>query len=138
MATERVEMHVLREILRQKLGLGRSHRQVATSVGVSAGKVAGVFTAARALGLDTATIDAMSDAELDARLHPKVARPGWVRSRIAQRCTWSTDHTAGDRRCRLCSRPRNGRPTTALGRAVARAPDLTRRRLALMLRGRTT
>jgi transposase len=65
-------MHVLREILRQKLGLGRSHRQVATSVGVSAGKVAGVFAAARALGLDTATIDAMSDAELDARLHPKV------------------------------------------------------------------
>jgi hypothetical protein len=56
-------MHVLREILRQKLGLGRSHRQVAASVGVSAGKVAGVFAAARALGLDIATIDAMSDAE---------------------------------------------------------------------------
>jgi len=36
---------------------------VATSVGVSAGEVASVFAAARALGLDTATIDAMSDAE---------------------------------------------------------------------------
>jgi hypothetical protein len=47
MATEKLEMHVLREILRQKLGLGRSHRQVATSVGVSAGIVAGVFAAAR-------------------------------------------------------------------------------------------
>jgi hypothetical protein len=44
MATERVEMHVLRGILRQKLGLGRSHRQVAASVGVSTGKVAGVFS----------------------------------------------------------------------------------------------
>ena len=52
MATERVEMHVLREILRQKLGLRRSHRQVATSLGVSAGKVAGVFADARALGLE--------------------------------------------------------------------------------------
>jgi transposase len=79
MATERVEMHVLREILRQKLGLGRSHRQVAASVGVSAGKVAGVFAGARALGLDVPTIDAMSDAELDARLHPKVAPTTGVR-----------------------------------------------------------
>ncbi len=65
-------MYVLREILRQKLGLGRSHRQVPASV-VSEGKVAGVFAGARALGLDFATIDAVSDAELDARLHPKVA-----------------------------------------------------------------
>lgn len=73
MATERVEMHVLREILRQKLGLGRSHRQVATSVGVSAGKVASVFADARTLGLDAAAVDAMSDAELDARLRPKTA-----------------------------------------------------------------
>ena len=36
-------MHVLKEILRQKLALGRSHRQVAASVGVSAGKVAECF-----------------------------------------------------------------------------------------------
>jgi hypothetical protein len=71
MATEKPEMHVLREILGQKLALGRSHRQVAASVGVSAGKVGGGFTDARALGLDAAAIDAMSDAELDARLHPK-------------------------------------------------------------------
>ncbi len=71
-------MHVLREILRQKLALGRSHREVAASVGVSAGKVAGVFTDARSLGLDAATIDAMSDEELDARLYPKAA-PASVR-----------------------------------------------------------
>ena len=78
MATERLERHVLREILRQKLALGRSHREVAASVGVSAGKVAGVFTDARSLGLDAATIDAMSDEELDARLYPKAA-PASVR-----------------------------------------------------------
>jgi transposase len=71
MATEKTEMHVLKEILRQKLALGRSHRQVAASVGVSAGKVAGVFSDARALGLDAAAVEAMSDAELDARLYPK-------------------------------------------------------------------
>jgi transposase len=72
MATEKIEMHVLKEILRQKLALGRSHRQVAASVGVSAGKVAGVYSDARALGLDAAAVEALSDAELDARLYPKV------------------------------------------------------------------
>src|SRR5271155_4176855 len=73
MTTERLAMHVLREILRQKLGLGRSHREVAASVGVSAGKVAGAFADARARGLDAAAIDALSDAELDARLRPRAA-----------------------------------------------------------------
>ena len=65
-------MHVLRDPS-QKLALGRSHRQVASSVGVSAGKVAGVFAEARALGLDAASIEAMSDVELDARFYPKAA-----------------------------------------------------------------
>src|SRR6185437_10679824 len=78
MATERLEMHVLREILRQKLGLGRSHRQVAASVSVSVGKVASVFAAARTLGLCAAAVDAMTDAELAARLYPK-APPACVR-----------------------------------------------------------
>jgi len=64
-------MHVLREILRQKLALGRSHREVARSVGVSAGKVAGVFADARALGLDGAAVEALTDAELETRLYPK-------------------------------------------------------------------
>jgi hypothetical protein len=54
MATEKLEMHVLREILRQKLALGRSHRQVAASVSVSAGKVAGVFTEPSCTPPDTA------------------------------------------------------------------------------------
>lgn len=54
-------MHVLREILRQKLGLGRNHRAVAASVGVSAGKVAGVFADARAHGLDAAAVEALTD-----------------------------------------------------------------------------
>jgi transposase len=73
MATERLAMHVLREILRQKLGLGRSHRQVAAAVGVSAGKVASVYADARSLGIDAAAVEAMTDAELAARLYPKTA-----------------------------------------------------------------
>ena len=64
-------MHVLREILRQKLALGRSHRQVAVAVGVSAGKVASVYADARSHGIDAAAVEAMTDAELTARLYPK-------------------------------------------------------------------
>jgi hypothetical protein len=89
MATEKTEMHVLKEILRQKLALGRSHRQVAASVGVSAGKVAGVFSDARALGLDAAAVEAMSDAELDARLYPRRRQRARGPSPTARHCTWS-------------------------------------------------
>ncbi len=64
-------MHVLKEILRQKLALGRSHRHVAASVGVSVGKVASVSSTASRLGLDAAAVALMSDAELEARLYPK-------------------------------------------------------------------
>ncbi|MES1179034.1 MAG: IS21 family transposase, partial [Myxococcales bacterium] len=64
-------MHVLREILRQKLVLGLTHRQVASAVGVSAGKVHSVYSDARSLGIDAAAVEAMTDAELAARLYPK-------------------------------------------------------------------
>ena len=73
-------MHILREILRQKLVLGRSHREVVASVGVSIGKVSSVLARAQALGLDAAGVEATSDAELDACLYPKATaasvRPG--------------------------------------------------------------
>lgn len=70
MATERLPMLHLREILRQKLALGRSHREVARSVGVSPSTVASAFADARAHGLDAAAVDALSDAELEARVYP--------------------------------------------------------------------
>ena len=76
MATERLSMRNTREILRQKLDLKRSHRQTAASVGVSAGKVASVFTRARALSLDAAGADRMSDGELAAVFHPKTPEAG--------------------------------------------------------------
>ena len=68
-------MHVVREIIRHKLALKRSHRQTAASVGVSAGKVASVFTRACTLGLDAAAVERMSDGELEAAFYPKTAEP---------------------------------------------------------------
>lgn len=58
--------------------LGLSHRQVASAVGVSAGKVHSVYSDARSLGIDGTAVEAMTDAELAARLYPK-AVPSCVR-----------------------------------------------------------
>ena len=52
MAAERLSMRQLKEVLRQKWVLGRSHRQIATSVGISAGSVGGAVCRATAAGLD--------------------------------------------------------------------------------------
>jgi len=68
-ATERLSMRQLREILRHKLVLGRSHRDTARSVGVSSGTVAGAVVRARSVGLDWAAITALTDEALDERLY---------------------------------------------------------------------
>jgi transposase len=62
-------MRHLREVLRQKLELKRSHRQVARSVGVSSGAVAGAVSRAKAVGLDWAGIQALADDVLEERLY---------------------------------------------------------------------
>jgi transposase len=69
MATERLTMQKLREILRHKLELGRSHRQVARALGISAGSVAGAATRVKALGLDWAAVCALDDEALETRLY---------------------------------------------------------------------
>jgi DNA-directed RNA polymerase specialized sigma24 family protein len=51
MATERLSMRKIREMLRLKWVAQRSHREVARSLGVSAGAVASAVSRARALGL---------------------------------------------------------------------------------------
>ena len=51
MPTERLSMRDIREILRQKWQLGRSHRQVAESVGVSAGAVGETMRRAKVVGV---------------------------------------------------------------------------------------
>lgn len=81
MATERLSMRHTREILRQKWAMGRSHREVAASVGVSAGAVGEVVGRAKRAGLATmAELETLSDEALDARLYgaprpPATERP---------------------------------------------------------------
>src|SRR5580658_5214623 len=72
MATERLAMHQAREILRQKLTLKRSHREVVAAVGVSMGAVSGVVTRAAALGLDW---EALEVRLYGPRISTRQARP---------------------------------------------------------------
>jgi len=81
MATERLLMRHIREILRLKWTLRRSHRDTARSLGISAGAVASVVTRAKAMALTWDTVGALSDDALERSLYgPKlaltVARPG--------------------------------------------------------------
>ncbi len=81
MATERLLMRHIREILRLKWTLRRSHRDTARSLGISAGAVALVVTRAKAMALTWDAVSALSDDALERTLYgPKlaltVARPG--------------------------------------------------------------
>lgn len=69
MATSRLPMRHLREIFRQKFELRRSHRQVARSLGMSSGTVAGAMTRAKACGLGWEQIQALGDEVLEERLY---------------------------------------------------------------------
>ena len=69
MATERLPMRKVREILRQKLELRRTNREVAASVGKSAGVVSTTLTRAKAVGLDWTTARALTEEELEDRLY---------------------------------------------------------------------
>src|SRR3989442_8329057 len=69
MATERLSMRKTREILRQKLELGRSHREVAASVGLSVGAVSATLVRAARAGVSWASVQALSDEALDERLY---------------------------------------------------------------------
>ena len=75
MATERLSMRQVREILRQKLVVGRSNRQVAASLGISNGAVSSTASRARTLGLDWEKVTALSDDALEERLYgPRSAK----------------------------------------------------------------
>ncbi len=75
MATERLSMRKLREILRLKWTLACSHRDVAASLQVSLGTVTAVLRRATLAGLDWAEVQPLTDDALEARLYG-VARPG--------------------------------------------------------------
>jgi transposase len=68
-------MRQTREILRQKWHLGRTHREVAQSLGISSGAVGTTVLRARAAGLEWAQVDALSDETLEARVYGPPAPP---------------------------------------------------------------
>ena len=69
MVTERLPMRSIREILRLKWTLKRSHRDTARSLGISPGAVASVMSRATALGLTWAALDDLNDEALEHRLY---------------------------------------------------------------------
>jgi transposase len=73
-------MRRTREILRQKWALGRSHREVAQSLGVSTGAISAVLARARTAGLSWETVAELGELDLDRKLYrfargESVARP---------------------------------------------------------------
>lgn len=61
-------MHRIREILRQKWNLKRTHREIAESVGCGVGTVWKVLNRAKAAGLDLRAAEALDDRELEQRV----------------------------------------------------------------------
>ena len=91
MATERLPMRHIREILRLKWRLQRSHRETARSLGISPGAVASVISRATGIGLTWDALEGLSDDALEQRLYgPKVtgraARPrpdpAWIHTEL--------------------------------------------------------
>lgn len=86
MGTERLSMRKVREILRLKWVGGYSHREVARSLGVSAGKVAETVSRARALEMTWEAVEGLGEDELERRLYGPRLGPG-VR-RPPPDCSW--------------------------------------------------
>lgn len=73
MATERLPMRKLRDILRLKWTLHRTHREVARSLGISLGAVGSVVTRASAKGLTWEAVSGLTDDALEEALYgPKL------------------------------------------------------------------
>lgn len=75
MAGRRLSMRRTREILRQKWALGRSHRAVAQSLGVSTGAVSAALARARAAELSWEVVEELGERELEHQLY-RSARGG--------------------------------------------------------------
>jgi transposase len=79
-------MRKIREILRQKWALGRSHREVAASLSVSVGIVAKTVLRATTAKLTWEIVAALDEAALETRLYGRGAEPGAARSEPD--CAW--------------------------------------------------
>lgn len=65
MATERLPMRKIREILRQKWVQGHRHRAIARGLGVGVGTVSEITRRASTAGLDWARVERLNDVELE-------------------------------------------------------------------------
>jgi transposase len=123
MATERLPMRTIREILRLKWSLSRSHRETARSLGISAGAVGSVVSRAAALGLTWAAVEPLTEEELDRRLHgPRLPAhatraepdPVWIHTELRYQSVtlellhleYLADHPDGYRYSAFCARYR--------------------------------
>lgn len=91
MVTKRLPMRHIREILRLKWTLKRSHRDTARSLGISPGAVASVMSRATAIGLSWDALDGLPDDALEQRLYgPRVTGcptrplpdPAWIHTEL--------------------------------------------------------
>jgi transposase len=71
MARKRLSMRKIREILRQKWVLRRSHREIARSLCKGTGTISVVASRAATAGLSWTDVEGLSDAELEGKLYPK-------------------------------------------------------------------
>ena len=84
MSQKRLSMRKIRELLRLKYELGRSHREIATSLGIANSTVSDYVRRASAAGFSWPLPEGLDDAALEAALFPapppsRVLRPdpGW-------------------------------------------------------------
>jgi transposase len=75
MATERLEMRKIREVLRLRWQEKLTVRQTARSLGISVGVVQKMTGRAEAAGFDWAGVTAISDAALEVRLYGRPTPP---------------------------------------------------------------
>ena len=88
MATERLVMRNVKEILRAKWELGLSNRQTAKSARVSPASVVNVVRRARSAGLNTyAEVVALDEADLEVRLYADDGS-GAAFPRVEPDCAW--------------------------------------------------
>jgi transposase len=74
MATERLPMRKIKDILRQKWLLGRRHRQIARALEIRVGTVSAVVGRAADAALRWKQVEALSESELEGRLYTTVAK----------------------------------------------------------------
>jgi transposase len=92
--SERLSMRKIREVLRLKCESGRSHAEIAASVGIGESTVGDYLARARRAGLDWEGARALDEAEVEARLFRDVGRNepparvaidfGWVHRELSR------------------------------------------------------